>query len=247
MDRIMTRKMLTRWAPLLVLLALSALFSFLEPNFLTLNNFSRILRNVSPALMVAIGVTFVIVMGSIDLSMEGVVSVSAVIFALTFIALGGSLSHPLAWLAFPVTLLTGAVLGWINAMVHIKLRIPSFMASLAMGFVGVGLAMLITGGDRIRVSDPLFRSLLTVRWFGFPLMVYVAGFGLLVAAFIQSRTRLGRNFYAVGGGEALAHASGMKVGRVRAWGFALAGIFYAIGAILAVARIGIAETTTGAN
>ncbi len=247
MNKVFTKQNFIKWAPLLVLLALILLFSIWQPNFFSLRNFSSILRNVSPALMVAVGVTFVILLGSIDLSMEGTVSVTAVVFALTFISLGGTLANPAVWLSFPAALLAGALLGWINAMVHIKLRIPSFMASLAMGFIGTGLAMMITGGDRIRVEDPIFRSLLTVRWLGFPIMVYVAAAGFLVAVFIQSRMRLGRNFYAVGGGEALAHASGMKVNRVRIWAFTLAGIFFALGAILAVARIGIAETTTGAN
>ncbi len=128
-----------------------------------------------------------------------------------------------------------------------KLRIPSFMASLAMGFVGTGLALLLTGGDRIRVEDEIFRSLLTVRILQFPVMVYVAFAFLLVAWFIQSRTRLGRNFYAVGGGEELAHASGLNVERVRILGFTLAGVFFAVGALLAVGRIGIAETATGNN
>jgi ribose transport system permease protein len=121
------------------------------------------------------------------------------------------------------------------------------MASLAMGFVGTGFALLLTGGDRIRIEDDAFRSLLTVRWLNFPIMCYVALAFLLLAWFIQSRTSLGRNFYAIGGGEELAHASGLNVNRVRIMGFVLAGVFYAVGALLAVARIGIAETATGSN
>ena len=95
--------------------------------------------------MVAIGVTFIILMGSIDLSMEGNVSVSAVIFAFAFIALGGTLAS-WAWLAIPLALVVGAVIGFINGLIHVRLQIPSFMASLAMGFVGTGFALLLTGG-----------------------------------------------------------------------------------------------------
>jgi len=135
----------------------------------------------------------------------------------------------------------------ITGLVHVKLKIPSFMASLSMGFVGTGFALLLTGGDRLRIEDELFRSLLTVRFFNFPIMVYVAIAFLLIAWFIQSRTTLGRNFYAVGGGEDLAHASGLNVNRVRVMGFTLAGVFYAVGALLAVGRLGIAETATGNN
>ncbi|WP_420013242.1 ABC transporter permease [Tateyamaria sp.] len=215
-----------------------------DSRFLSIRNFARIAISASPALMVAIGVTFIILMGSIDLSMEGTVSVCAVLFAFLFLGMGGTMGS-WAILAIPGALIVGAAMGFINGLVHVKLKIPSFMASLAMGFVGTGLALLLTGGDRIRVEDEAFRSLLTVRWFNFPIMCYVALFGLLVAWFIQSRTTLGRNFYAVGGGEELAKASGLNVNRVRIMGFTLAGVFFAMGALLAVGRIGIAETATG--
>lgn len=246
MGEYLSRDALLKWAPLLVLIVLIALFTLIEPNFLSVRNFARIGVSSTPALMVAVGVTFIIIMGSIDLSMEGTVSVTAVAFAFAFLSLGGALWSA-AFLAIPLAMLVGILLGTINGLVHVKLRIPSFMASLAMGFVGTGLALMLTGGDRIRVEDEAFRSLLTVRWLGFPLMCYVALAFLFFAWFIQTRTTLGRNFYAVGGGEELAHASGLNVERVRVAGFALAGMFYAVGALLAVGRIGIAETATGNN
>lgn len=152
-----------------------------------------------------------------------------------------------AWIAIPITLLLGAFVGFLTGLVHVGLRIPSFMASLAMGFVGTGLSVLMTSGEKIFVEDELFRSLLTERNFGFPIMVYLGGVGLLIAWFIQSYTTLGRNFYAVGGGEDLAHASGLNVRRVRIAGFALAGVFYALGALFAVGKIGIAKSITGNN
>ena len=259
---LLTRDRLVKWAPLLVLCFLVLLFPvfewledfregkdhvyLLDSRFFSIRNASRIAVAATPALMVAIGVTFIIIMGSIDLSMEGTVSVSAVIFAFTFIALGGTLAS-WAWLALPLTLVVGATMGFINGLVHVKLKIPSFMASLAMGFVGTGFALLMTGGDRIRVEDELFRALLTTRVLNFPLMCYVALAALLVGWFIQSRTTLGRNFYAVGGGEELAEASGLNVAKVRILGFTLAGVFFALGALMAVGRIGIAETATGNN
>ncbi|PZO65885.1 MAG: ABC transporter permease [Paracoccus denitrificans] len=240
------REVLSRWAPVLVLVTLVILFAIINPAFLSVRNLARIAMAAAPALMVAVGATFVIVMGSIDLSMEGTMALTAVLFAFLFMALGGSLLSA-GWVALPAALVIGALIGALNGLIHVRLRIPSFMASLALGFVGTGAAVLLTGGDIVRVEDQAFRSLLTVRWFGFPLMVYVAGLALLAAWFIQTRTILGRNFYAVGGGEDLAHASGVNVARVRIMGFALAGVFYALAAILVVARIGQAESVTGAN
>lgn len=246
MGELLTRDALQKWAPVLVLIALVLFFTLVNPSFFSVRNFARIAIASTPALMIGIGVTFIILMGSIDLSMEGAVAVCAVLFALIFSALGGSLAG-WGWVAIPATLGIGAIFGAITGLVHVKLRIPSFMASLSMGFVGIGLSLLITGGDRILVEDPLFRSLLTYRLGGFPLMAYIAILALLVAAFIQGHTRIGRNFYAVGGGEELAHASGLNVSKVRVIGFLIAGVFYAIGAMLAVAQLGIAETVTGRN
>ena len=256
------RELIIKWAPLLVLAALVLLFPLFEwledfreskdhiyllhSRFFSIRNAARIGIAASPTLMVAIGVTFIIIMGSIDLSMEGTVSVCAVLFAFGFLAWGETLAS-WAWLAIPVAMIVGAIMGFINGFVHVRLKIPSFMASLAMGFVGTGFALLLTGGNRIRIEDELFRSLLTVRWFSFPIMCYVAMSFLLLGWFIQSRTTLGRNFYAVGGGEELARASGLNVNRVRIMGFTLAGVFFAVGALLAVGRIGIAETATGNN
>lgn len=242
----MTRERLIKWAPVLVLIALMVIFTAINPGFLTLRNIARIAIAATPPLMVAIGVTFIILMGSIDLSMEGTISVCAVVFGFAFLAWGGTLLSS-AWLAIPLTIALGAFLGLLNGLVHVVLRIPSFMASLAMGFVGTGLAVSMTGGEKIFIKDEVFRGLLTERWFGFPIMCYLAVIFVLIAWFIQSWTTLGRNFYAVGGGEDLAVASGLNVRRTRIVGFALAGVFYALGALFAVAKIGIAESITGNN
>lgn len=246
MSSLFTQDRLRAWMPFAVLVGLILALSLVNPSFLSVSNFARIGISATPALMVAIGVTFIIIMGSIDLSMEGTVAVAAVMFAYAITWLGGSIAGVGAF-ALLVPLLVGAMLGMINGMVHVYLRIPSFMASLSMGFIGIGLAMVLTGGDRIRVEDPVFRSILTERWLGFPIMVYLALLCVLVAWFLQRSTILGRNFYAIGGGEELAHASGLNVARVRIMGFALAGVFYGLGALFAVARIGMAETATGSN
>jgi ribose transport system permease protein len=246
MQTLMSREFLQQWAPVLVLIALVALLTLIEPRFFSVRNFARIGISSAPALMVAVGVTFIILMGSIDLSMEGTVAVSAVVFAYVFLALGGTAAGA-GILAIPLALGIGAFCGFLNGLTHVRLKIPSFMASLSMGFVGIGVAMMLTGGDRIRIEDPVFRSLLTERIAGFPLMVWLALAALGVAFFIQRNTAIGRNFYAIGGGEELAHASGVKVNRVRIIAFTLAGVFYALGALFAVARLGIAETATGFN
>ena len=246
MQNLLNRENLLKWAPVLVLVTLILFFTVINPNFLSLRNFSRLSITASPSLMVAIGVTFIIVMGSIDLSMEGAVSVLAVIFCYFLLWMGGTVAG-LGFLAIPAIMLLGAVFGAVNGLIHVKLRIPSFMSSLAMGFVGTGAAVLMTGGNIVKIDDEVFRSLLTYRFLGFPLMAYVALAFLVLGWIIQSHTRLGRNFYAVGGGEDLAHASGVNVKRVRVLGFSLAGLYFSVAALLQVAKLGQAESVTGSN
>tara|TARA_A100001234_G_scaffold115985_1_gene101743 strand:+ start:2492 stop:3274 length:783 start_codon:yes stop_codon:yes gene_type:complete len=185
-------------------------------------------------------------MGSIDLSMEGAVSLTAVTFCFCFLFFGGNLASG-GWIAIVAALLAGAAYGAVNGFIHAKLMIPSFMSSLAMGFVGVGATVLLTGGGIVRIDDDVFRSLLTYRLQGFPLMVYVAGFFLVVGILIQKFTVLGRNLYAIGGAEDLAAASGVPVQRTRILAFSLAGFYYALAGILQVAKLGQAESVTGAN
>jgi ribose transport system permease protein len=245
-QNLLTRDRLLRWAPLLVLLTLVIFFSVINPNFLSLRNFARVSITAAPSLMVAIGVTYIILMGSIDLSMEGAVSALAVIFCYFLIWMGGSVAG-MGLFAIPATMLLGAVFGAVNGLIHVQLRIPSFMSSLAMGFVGTGAAVLMTGGNIVKIDDEVFRLLLTYRFLGFPLMAYVALVFLLIGWVIQSYTRLGRHFYAVGGGEDLAHASGVNVKRVRILGFALAGLYFSVAALLQVAKLGQAESVTGSN
>jgi ribose transport system permease protein len=243
--RIFNEANLRKWAPVLVLLALCAAFTLINPNFLSIRNFGRIGIIAAPSLLIATGVTFIILMGSIDLSMEGTVAFCAVVFATVFVALGGTLAS--GWIAIPLAILTGTLVGLVNGLAHVKLKIPSFMASLSIGYVGLGATYILSGGYRITVQDPVFRSLLTVRFLELPLMVYAALAGLALAWFIQRHTVIGRNIYAVGGGEELARASGLNVERVRITGFAIAGFFYSLGALLAVARVGIADGDSGSN
>ena len=92
----LARDTLLKWAPVLVLLVLIIGFAVIEPRFLTVRNFARIAIAATPALMVSVGVTFIIIMGSIDLSMEGTVSVCAVLFAFAFVGLGGTILS-VAW------------------------------------------------------------------------------------------------------------------------------------------------------
>ena len=230
------RRRLAPWAPLLVLVLLCLLIGLINPNFFSARNFARIANSATIPLVLGLGATFIIIMGSIDLSVEGVVAIAAVLVSL--LLLNGANANDFGFLGALLVIAVGAGMGFLNGALHVKLRIPSFMTTLGMWFVGVGIANALLGGVTVRVLDTGIRALALERLLGLPLGVWVALAALGVAYVIQSHTRLGRHMYAVGGGEDLAALSGLAVARIRIALFTIAGAFYGLGGILAAAQLG---------
>jgi len=224
------------FVPAAVLLLLCVVITLIAPNFLSEGNFRRVGIAAAIPMVLACGMTFVILLGSIDLSTEGIVAVSAVALSLMVKNLVGSWDFGL-W-ALPVPILLGAGLGCLNGTVHVRLRIPSMIASLGVGFACIGVATVVLGGITVRVSDPLIRDIALTRVLGVPFSVWTALACILLAWLIQTYTRLGRWSYVLGGGEDIAKLSGVPVGRVRVAVYTLAGFFYGIGGILCVAQFG---------
>jgi ribose transport system permease protein len=224
------------WAPLAVLVLLGLVISLVNPNFLSLFNLVRILNSAAIPLVLALGATFVILMGSIDLSVEGVVALGAV--ALSLLVLNATTSSDLGLLAVPLVIALCGVMGLVNGLLHVGLRIPSFMTTLGMGFAGIGIATVLLSGERVRITDPLIRALAIERVLGIPTGVWIALLAFLIALVIQNYSRIGRWVYAIGGGEDLAQLSGIPVARVRVVVFTLAGLFYGLGGVLSAAQLG---------
>lgn len=234
---------LASWAPVIVLVLLCIIIAIINPNFLSFGNFVRISQSAMIPLVLGLGATFIILMGSIDLSVEGVLTLAAVI--LSMLVLNGANGNDYGLLAVLAVLVIGAAVGFVNGVIHVKLKVPSFMTTLGTWFIGVGAANALLGGMAIRINDPMIRGLAIERFLGFPRGVWLALACLGVALVIQNYTRLGRHIYALGGGEELAALSGISVARVRIMAFTLAGVFYAIGGILAAAQLGLGNAQIG--
>ena len=159
--------------------------------------------------------------------------------------LNGTNDNNLGLIGVLLVLAVGALVGFVNGVVHVRLKVPSFMATLGTWFIGVGVANALLGGMAIRINDPWIRGLAIQRVFGFPWGVWLSLACLAVAFVIQNYTRLGRYIYALGGGEELAALSGINVGRVRITTFTLAGVFYAMGGVLAAAQLGLGNAQIG--
>ena len=184
-------KRLGPWAPLLSLIALCLLFALLNPQFLTLKNFVGIANEAAPILVLAMGTTMVIILGSIDLSVEGIVALSGVIIAL--LVRNDFNRNDYGWLGVLVAILIAAGMGFLNGMIHTRLRIPSFMATLAMQYIGLGLATVVLAGNFVRINDRQIRGMALNQFpdlpgapeLGLPYVTWLAILVLVVAYLIR--------------------------------------------------------------
>ncbi|MBX6320765.1 MAG: ABC transporter permease [Rhodospirillaceae bacterium] len=200
--------------------------------FLDMGNLNNLALQVSIVALVAIGSTFVIVTGGIDLSPGSAIALLTMVFAVT-VKLGGA---PL-WAGLVLTLVLGAVLGALNGVFAAYLRIPSFITTLAALSAFRGLAFMFNKGSPVfemsEHLEPIFYG--TVLGVPLPLVYVVVLFA--GAHWLMRWTRLGRSIYAVGGNPRAAHLSGIDVRRTQLVAFVLAGLMAGVGAILMAARL----------
>jgi ribose transport system permease protein len=233
------------FAPFFALVVLSLLVGALNPRFFEFNNVVRIANSAAIPLVLALGETFVIILGSIDLSVEGVLAVGAVVISL--LVRNDTNANALGWTGPALAIAICAGIGCLSGLIHVQLRIPSFMATLGIWFVGVGMATLALGGSTVRVLDTSIRSLALTRLVEIPLAVWVALGALGLAWVFERFTRTGRYVYAIGGGEDLAMLSGIPVKRVKVIIFTLAGALYGLGGLLAAAQLGMGNALIGSG
>ena len=223
-------------APVLVLALLCLMIASINGSFLSVSNFIRLLSSAAIPMVLVMGATFVILMGSIDLSVEGVVALTAVVVSM--MVANDFTGLDLGFLSLPVALIAGGLIGFANGLVHVRLQIPSFMTTLGIGFACVGIGTAVLGGYTVRISDRGFRDLTLGRFLDIPYSVWVAALATLIAWVIQERTRIGRWIYAIGTDEVTARQVGVPVERTRIWVFTIAGVFYGLGGAMSAAQLG---------
>lgn len=215
-------------APPALLLALIAIVGITEPDFVTPETLAVVLSDTAVLFILAAGQTFVILIGGIDLSIQSVASLASVVLAQLLPSLG--------LLAFPVTVLTGLVFGVASGYVHVRLRVPSFVATLASGGVVAGLALLAAHGRSITIEEAsrLDTGWMNQRIHGVPVVVIIAAMVGILGYLGLRYTKFGRQSLAVGAGEPAAWAAGINVDRTKIIAFAISGALAALaGAILA--------------
>ncbi len=219
-------------------LGLFIVLSVASDKFLTQRNLLNILDQSAPVGIVACGVTIGIIAGVFDLSVGAIFAVAAV--AACKLAL---MTSP--WLAIVLGMLFGALLGIVNGVLVNTVKINSFIATLASSIVFRGIAILVTGGMIVTVTDDRFRILGTETFLEAKLTVWVFALVIIVTSFLLSRTALGRYFYAVGGNAEAASLSGIRVEQVRTIAFIISGLCAGIAGVLAASRTSSAQPDLG--
>jgi ribose transport system permease protein len=228
-----------RYAVLIMIVILFVTLTVATESFLTSTNLQNILNQNAPLAIVAIAGTFVIIGGGFDLSTGAIVAVANVIAA--WVAVHAS-SSELGLISAPVV---GLLLGILNGLLITQLRIHSFLATLASSLAYRGLAVLITGGFLIAVTDPGFTTLGQDKLGGVYYAVLVLVVFALLGGFLLNYTAFGRYVFAVGGNEEAAQLSGVRVNWVKIGTFAFSGFAAGVAAAILVSRISSGQAQAG--
>jgi ribose/xylose/arabinose/galactoside ABC-type transport system permease subunit len=224
--------------------------SFASDAFLTPDNFLNILQQSSELSVVVIAETLVLISGKFDLSLESIVGLAPMLGAWLIIKdteIGGSGVGLAWWLAIPVVLAAGALIGAINGLMIVKLRLNAFIVTLAMLILLRGVQLGTTNGKTLFNLPDGYLYLGSGKWAGIPVSIWIAGILYLVFGLFLRYHRLGRALYAIGGNAEAARVAGIRVERVL-WGTLIMGGFLAaLAGLMLTGRIASVVTTQGQN
>ena len=232
------RQKLLAFASLIVLLIV---FSVLSPNFLQFDNIVGILLSTAVNGVLAVGVTYVIITGGIDLSIGTVMTFSAVMTGV-FITMW-HLPIPIGVIG---GLLAGGACGLVNGLTIAKMKIPPFIATLGMMMITKGLALVISGTKPVYFVDtPLFNNIAMYPILGIPMAVLVMFVAAIIGSFILTKTILGRYNFALGSNEEATRLSGINVDAWKIAIYSLCGIFAGLAGVLMASRLNSAQPALG--
>jgi ribose transport system permease protein len=232
---------LRKWLPLATLAALILMIGIAQPSFLQPSTLIELASDTAVLFILATGVTFVIMLGGIDLSIQSMASLASVVVALTVARLGYG--------SFLLAVVIGAIAGLLSGIVHVRLKIPSFIATLAMGGVLFSAALVISKERSITLNESgrAYQAWITGQAFGLPNVIFVGLVVLAIAHVLQAHTRFGRYSAAIGAGEPAAYASGVKVGRQKIFAFVLSATFAALAGVVLAGRLASGSPTLAAE
>jgi ribose transport system permease protein len=231
----------------LILVGLIVIFSILEPeNFTSVNNARNIATDAAVLLVIATGMTYVIITAGIDLSVGSVLVFSGVVCAKLMNQVGGD-NWGVIFVGLAAALASGLAWGLINGFLVAKAKIPAFIVTLGTFGMALGLALVISGGvDERSVPFKLISTIGIGRLFSqIPYLVIISLAVALVFGVILAQTRFGRYTYAIGSNEEAVRRAGVNVDRHLIKVYALAGTLAGLAGFMSLARFG--TTTIGGH
>ncbi|MCB2012661.1 MAG: ABC transporter permease [Geminicoccaceae bacterium] len=212
-----------------MLLLVLVIFSIFIPNYFQIGIFANIIEASSVLGVLSIGLALVIISGHMDLSVESVAALSAMIVGILFCSAGIGLGLDVrpAWLAVPISLVAaltvGCIIGLINGFLVVKLRMNAFIITLASYIWVRGLVLAISGGRSAQDLAPAIRWFGIQRFLGLPLTAWIAIACFVAFSFVAARTPFGRRLKMIGGNETATYRAGIPVVRYLIIAFMLAG------------------------
>lgn len=232
-------------APVLVLFLLIVVFSLAcGKSFRSASNLLSILNQLAIPMIIAFGLTFVIMIGSIDLSIDGSVGMAGSLMAV-FVANNQFAQNDMGVWGAVIAILISTLIGLVIGVIHVKLLIPSFMVTFAFMFICRGIGMLSYQGHPPTILDPFFVALPKAALLGIPFITWVAFVMFGLCWFIQEYTAFGRHIYAVGTNENIPRAVGVNVSWVKIRVFMLAGFLFGVAGVLGAIRLGQGQVGIG--
>jgi len=222
-----------------VLVVVVIVLSLLSPNFRTFSNASVLLVNGMVIGFLALGQTFVLLTGGIDLSTGSNVAMTGVLAALLM-----KNGVPWGWAAI-VAIAVGVVLGIVNGMLIYFVKIPAFIATFSTQGVALAIPLIITGASSIPVLQSGFSWLGQGRIAGIPLPVWLLLVAAVIAGLFLKMTRHGVHIYAVGGNADSARLSGVNIGATIIMVYAISGFCAGVGGMIATSRLMVGFPATG--
>ena len=232
-------KILRQFGLLFVILAIVVVMSFLSPVFLKPNNITNILRQISLNGILAVGMTFVILTGGIDLSVGSVVAITGVIA-------GSLMEGGMNWaLASVIALAASVLVGAINGYLIAYVGFQPFIATLSTMTIGRGFALAYSNGKPYAIKDEAFKAIGQGSFLGIPIPIILLVIVCIIGVVILNMTTFGRYVFAIGGNKSAARLSGVRTKKVELFVFVFSSLCaWLVGLILA-ARISSGQPTAG--
>ena len=208
--------------------------------FVTGGNLINISRQVSYYGVASIGMTFVILIAGIDLSIGSIITLVNVVCAYIMVNMGVNM-----WLAILISLVMSTAIGLLNGTMVARIGIPALIATFASQTVFEGVAYLISGGRPISGLPAGFTIFGRDTLGPVPICALIMIFCFALGSFILNKTYFGRYFYAIGGNEEAAELSGIRVNRVKSLIYSLSGLFAGLAGIILLSRSNSAQSTVG--